>query len=274
MKRIGKAVAVAVCAAFATCVAAADNWDDEYWDDDYETDPNACYVYWSCDCCAWGYDWNGGQPWLPKGSALGTLPSLPPIECSCDDRYDWKCVGWYTKRVGGTKVTTSTIVTRDVTFYARFLPAWRIILNANGGKVGGNSTKKIYVLRGKAVGSLTKPSRSGYTFKGWYTKKSGGAKIGTKTKATKRATYYAHWTLKKYTVKVGKVGGGTVSGGGKKTYKSKITLKATPAKGYIFAGWHQRLDGELIWKSNSKTWTTKVPLNGATYIAVFYKDEY
>ena len=264
MKKM-KMMVVAAFTVLATFVAPADDWDDD-WED--ERDPNICYVLWSSECCYIG------TKEVYKGSAVGTLAPLPSVECSCDDRKDWKCVGWYTKRVGGTKVTSSTIITRDVTFYARFLPAWRITLNANGGKVAGNNTKKVYVLRGKAVGSLPKPTRSGYTFKGWYTRKSGGVKITSKTKATKRVTYYAHWAPKKYTVKVSKIGNGTVSGGGKKAYKSKITLKAKPAKGYIFAGWHLKQGEELYWKSNKTTWTTKVPLNGAIYIAVFYKDEY
>ncbi|MBE6382031.1 MAG: hypothetical protein E7049_03330 [Lentisphaerae bacterium] len=254
-------------AALATFAASATIIDDNCCD--YGSD--ICYVIWSTDCCF------SPREEVDKGSAIGELPSLPSVECSCDDRHDWKCVGWYTKKVGGTKVTPSTIITRDVTFYARFLPAWRIIFNANGGNIDCCSigtTRTRYVLRGKAIGSLPKPVRSGYTFKGWYTKKSGGTKVSTKTKATKRATFYAQWTPKKYTVKVSKKGKGTVSGGGKKAYKSKITLKAKPSKGYLFAGWHLQKDGELTWKSNSKSWSTKVPLGGATYVAVFYKDEY
>ena len=37
------------------------------------------------------------------------------------------------------------------------------------------------------------PKRSGYTFKGWYTKKSGGKKISVNSKPTKSVTVYAQW---------------------------------------------------------------------------------
>ena len=70
-----------------------------------------------------------------------------------------------------------------------------------------------------------------------------------------------------------------MSGGGKKAYKSKVTLKAKPAKGYVFDGWYKTVDsgcsgcgimnGVLV--SGKKTWKTKVPLGGATYTAVFRK---
>ena len=36
----------------------------------------------------------------------------------------------------------------------------------------------------------------GYTFKGWYTKKSGGTKIGKNTKPSKSVTYLAQWKKK------------------------------------------------------------------------------
>ncbi|MDR1293330.1 MAG: InlB B-repeat-containing protein, partial [Clostridiales Family XIII bacterium] len=47
--------------------------------------------------------------------------------------------------------------------------------------------------QGAQLGKLSVPTRKGYTFKGWYTKKSGGKKANSKTKATKSAIYYAHW---------------------------------------------------------------------------------
>lgn len=62
--------------------------------------------------------------------------------------------------------------------------------NANGGTVSTTSRK---VENGNAVGSLPKATRKGYTFKGWYTKKSGGTKVKTSTKVKKSVTYYAHW---------------------------------------------------------------------------------
>ena len=46
------------------------------------------------------------------------------------------------------------------------------------------------------------PSRSGYTFDGWYTSSSGGSKVSTSNKITKDTTIYAHWTANPKKVKV------------------------------------------------------------------------
>ena len=67
-----------------------------------------------------------------------------------------------------------------------------------------------------------------------------------------------------------------MSGGGKKNYKSKVTLKAKPAKGYAFDGWYVTVTDDegavnSVLVSSKKTWKTKVPLGGATYTAVFVK---
>ena len=73
--------------------------------------------------------------------------------------------------------------------YDQSVPSWKVSLNANGGTLNGPS--KIAVAKGKAIGALESPTRDGYTFKGWFTKKSGGTKITAKTKVTKNVTYYA-----------------------------------------------------------------------------------
>ena len=159
-------------------------------------------------------------------------------------------------------------------------PSWALTLNTNGGKVDGGlgvdvPTLKISLAKGKAVGALPTPTRDGYAFKGWFTKKSGGTKITTKTKVTKNVTWYAQWTVKKYAVKVVKEGKGTVSGTGSKVYKSKVTLKAKAASGYVFAGWYEMGNGEWGTGNGEKplsqktTYSFKVPLNGVTYRAVF-----
>jgi len=66
--------------------------------------------------------------------------------------------------------------------------------DANGGKIGTAKTTITNVKKGVKIGKLPKtPKRSGYTFVGWYTKKSGGTKITATTKVKKKVTYYAQW---------------------------------------------------------------------------------
>ncbi|MBE6686927.1 MAG: hypothetical protein E7591_06805 [Ruminococcaceae bacterium] len=65
-------------------------------------------------------------------------------------------------------------------------------LNPNGGTV--SQTKK-YCVFGTAFGTLPTPTRSGYTFLGWYTAASGGTKITASTTVNTSGpkTYYAQW---------------------------------------------------------------------------------
>jgi uncharacterized repeat protein (TIGR02543 family) len=66
--------------------------------------------------------------------------------------------------------------------------------NANGGKTSKKSKKVTYNVK---IGKLPKATRANYTFKGWYTKKSGGKKYTTTTKVTtKKLTLYAQWKKK------------------------------------------------------------------------------
>jgi len=70
----------------------------------------------------------------------------------------------------------------------------RVTFNANKGKIGTKPKATKMVTKGKKVGTLPKaPKRSGYAFKGWYTKKSGGVKITKNTRPKKNVTYYAQW---------------------------------------------------------------------------------
>ena len=128
-----------------------------------------------------------------------------------------------------------------------------VTLKVNGGSLGGKSNK-IYVTKGKAVGTLTKPTRSGYTFKGWYTKKSGGTKITTKTKITKNVTYYAHWKANKYKIKFNANGGRGSMKTLSATYGKNVKLPANAFKraGYKFKGWAKKKGGKVAYKNKEK----------------------
>lgn len=75
-----------------------------------------------------------------------------------------------------------------------FLKAFNIYFDANNGKV--DITNKL-VLENDTYGDLPIPTRSGYSFLGWYTKKEGGEKIenSTKVTTTNDQILYARWEL-------------------------------------------------------------------------------
>ena len=70
---------------------------------------------------------------------------------------------------------------------------YTVSFNANGGSV---STSSKTVTNGSTYGTLPTPTRSNYTFDGWYTAQSGGSKITSSTSVnlTGNQTLYAHWS--------------------------------------------------------------------------------
>ncbi len=64
-----------------------------------------------------------------------------------------------------------------------------------GAKYSANESVTLYAqYANPLVGSLPIPTRSGYSFDGWYTSATGGTKITDSTKVTANITIYAHWT--------------------------------------------------------------------------------
>ena len=66
-----------------------------------------------------------------------------------------------------------------------------VTFDANGGTCAEASRQ---VVSGAAVGTLPTPTRTGYTFAGWYTAKTGGTQVTASTKVTAAVTWYARWT--------------------------------------------------------------------------------
>lgn len=145
------------------------------------------------------FDANGGSvdqtsKIVYMGQKYGALPT-PQMQY-----YAFK--GWYTAPTGGTQITADTMVTTKVnqTLYAQWEAITATInFNANGGQVS-TASKLVYL--GEKVGTLPTPTRSHYTFKGWYTATSGGTQITADSVLTvaETKTVYAQWTIVPYTV--------------------------------------------------------------------------
>ncbi|NLC47746.1 MAG: InlB B-repeat-containing protein [Tenericutes bacterium] len=88
-------------------------------------------------------------------------------------------------------------VKNDITCNLKLIPkSYTLTYDNNSGS--GCSTKSI--THGSAYGTLCTPTRSNYTFTGWYTAASGGTQVTSSTVATGNATIYARWTANNCTV--------------------------------------------------------------------------
>lgn len=196
--------------------------------------------------------------------AIGTLPT-----CSraADNTYTYAFAGWFdtAAATGGTKLTTTTKVTSNKTWYAKWTATYKnytVTWNGNGGTPSKSSSSFHY---NDALGTLPTATRTGYTFKGWSTSASGSVNVSTTTKVTGNVTYYAVWQINSYTLTVTAGAGGTVSGSGTYNYGATAELKATPSAGYHFVKWS---DG------NTNASRTVTVTGNATYTATFEQDPY
>lgn len=106
---------------------------------------------------------------------------------------------------------------------------------------GGSAVAKMTAKDSTYFTGFSTPTKTGYSFDGWYDKTSGGTKY-TRVFACKDGlkTLYAHWTANKYTIKYH--GNGATSGSmtnSTATYNSNFTLPANAFKRdyYVFSGW-------------------------------------
>lgn len=128
--------------------------------------------------------------------------------------------------------------------------AYTVNFDPNGGVV---SKASIPVTYGEAYGTLPTPTRTGYSFSGWYTAKTGGTKIVSSTMVGSSAgsTLYAHWKANQYTVTFDP-NGGTVSTTSKtvtygETYASLRVLPEPTYPGHTFDGWYTtKTDGTRV----------------------------
>lgn len=205
------------------------------------------YARWSINSYMFTFDKNGGN--TPSATtitkeyntAIGTLPTCTR---SADNTYTYAFAGWFDTSAssGGTQLTTATKVTSNKTWYARWTTTYKnytVTWDGNGGTPSKSSSSFHY---NDALGTLPTATRTGYTFKGWSTSKTGTVNISTTTKVTANVTYYAVWTINSYTWTFDANGG---TGDTTKTLNYNATLSTLPtasrastaANNYTFAGW-------------------------------------
>lgn len=224
------------------------------------------YAHWTINQYTAKFDGNGGSNGADItadfDSKLGTLPT--------SSRTGYTFDGWFTAAdETGTKITEETTMPVDgATYYAHWtINQYTAKFDGNGGSDGA----AIKIDYDAKLGTLPTSTRTGYTFEGWYTDKTGGTKISEDTKMPLNgATYYAHWKINQYTATFKSSDDPADDKIIKKDYDAELgELPVVTKMGYDFKGWYTaQIDGTKV------TTTTKMPAGGATYYAQWTAHEY
>ncbi len=192
-----------------------------------------------------------------------------PIYFNVGNGYTIK--NWYTAESGGTEVKSSTIVknANDHTLYGTFTNIYKVTLDNQGAttagttayyyKFGSSSPYYYYTNAACTTGlgsngyTITKPTKTGYTFQGYYTGTNGS---GTKyvdanggcinnlyAAVAADLTLYAYWKPNTYTLSIDPNGGYRVSDNSTavitvtKEYLATEGISERRRNGYTLTGW-------------------------------------
>ncbi|TCJ03807.1 InlB B-repeat-containing protein [Cytobacillus praedii] len=144
--------------------------------------------------------------------------------------------GWYTDKTYSTPFNFSTQITDNTKIYAKWnANQYTISFNSNGGSAVG-SIKSDY---GTKITAPAVPTKSGYSFVGWYKDAAFNHEWAFETeKVISDQTLFAKWEINKYTVSFNSNGGNAVANQSVE-HDGTATKPEDPTKqGYTFAGWY------------------------------------
>ena len=197
------------------------------------------YAQWKVRSYSVNFDSNGGSAVASQSVKYGSKASRPTDPTRAGHTFQ----GWYTSRDGGARYDFNQTVTGDVTLYAHWsVNSYTLTFDGNGGKASESSRTVQY---GSQYGTLPTATRTGHTFQGWYTAKSGGTKVSpSTTMGAANTTLYAHWSVNAYTLAFDGNGGKASESSRKVQYGNQYgTLPTATRTGYAFQGWYTARSG-------------------------------
>jgi uncharacterized repeat protein (TIGR02543 family) len=118
---------------------------------------------------------------------------------------------------------------------------YTVTYNYNSATGGNSTTSAGYTVGGSAI-TLPSPTRTGYTFGGWYSDAGLSASAGSAGASytpSATTTLYAKWTANTLTITYNSNGGSAVSSGSTTTGGTVSSAPTAPTRtGYTFAGWY------------------------------------
>lgn len=207
-----------------------------------------------------------------------TVTNKATVAANTFSRTGYTFANWNSTYNPGDEITN---LKNDVTFTAQWTAnQYTVTLDQQGGGGGTNSVTATY---NSSMPSATMPTRTGYTFGGYFTETGGngtlyygaGGSSANKWNIAGDATLYAKWTADTYTVTLNQQSGSGGSSSVTATYNLSMPSATMPTRtGYTFGGYFTEAGGsgtqyynadgtsEKIWDKTSATtlyahWTAK-----------------
>ena len=238
------------------------------------------YAKWTTGSFTITYTYNGATGGNSSATATYVTGS-PGVTLPTPTKTGYTFAGWYAESVFTTQVTGAQTPTSNITLYAKWTAnTYALTYNYNGA-TGGNGTATAYFTTGGTAITLPTPTKTGYTFVGWYAESTFNTQVSGAQSPGSDATLYAKWTGNTYTLTYtynGATGGNSSATASYTSGGTAITLPVPTRTGYTFAGWYAEstfntqvsgaqtpgADATLYAKWTANTYTLTYNYNGAT----------
>ncbi len=222
------------------------------------------YAKWTINAYTVSYDGNGSTDGTVPDAVTGDYDTELTMPGNTGNlvKTGYTFAGWNTSEDGsGTRydVGDNMPITEDTTLYAQWTAnPYTVTFDPESGDVNPVTQTKQYGSSygegadGEVVEGLPTPTRTGYTFAGWYDGAGGTGNKVTDVTIVQTAsdhTLYAKWTINAYTVSYDGNGStdGTVPDAVTGDYDTELTMPGNTGNlvktGYTFAGWNTSEDG-------------------------------
>ena len=174
---------------------------------------------------------NGGSLVSPITQNYNTVVTAP----SAPIKTGYTFGGWYSNAGLTVDYTFTTMPDENITLYAKWnINSYTITFASNDGSL----VSAIMENYNTAVTAPSAPTKTGYTFGGWYSNASLTSLYAFTTMPAENITLYAKWNINSYTITFAS-NGGTLVSPITQNYNTVVTAPSAPTKsGYTFSGWY------------------------------------
>ncbi|WP_123041204.1 InlB B-repeat-containing protein [Cohnella candidum] len=202
------------------------------------------YAQWSINSYTVTYDGNGNDSGSVPSSVTQNANTTVTIAGNTGNltKTGSTFAGWNTSPYGnGVNYTANDTLTltQNVTLYAKWATnGYTVTFNSNG----GTSVSSQNVNYSAKVSEPVAPSKTGYSFAGWYSNDTLSTTFDFNSGITSSITLYAKWIPETYTVTFVTYGGSSINSQSV-NYGEQVLLPTAPTKsGYLFVGWYTDSD--------------------------------